>query len=65
MNVIIKKSLIKKSFRWQIKSSNGEIICASSEFFKSRDSCLNNLMLTQEAISKAIEEKTIVDEEGF
>lgn len=35
-------------YRWRLRARNGKIICVSSEGFKSKQSCLNNLEIVKD-----------------
>ena len=50
-NLVFKKNIFSRQWRWRIKADNGNVICASSESFWNKGDCEDNAKLTAKAIN--------------
>lgn len=46
MKLTIYRTLFRREWRWRLKGGNNKIIAASSEGFRNRVDCVNNIKLT-------------------
>jgi uncharacterized protein YegP (UPF0339 family) len=50
--LVFKKNIITRQWRWRIKANNGKIIASSSESFWNKTDCERNAQITGFSITK-------------